>query len=57
LLLALEPAFALLTALIFFGERLTLRSGLGATLNLLSLIASELLSAQPVSEQPEANTA
>ncbi|MEZ2346269.1 DMT family transporter [Terriglobus sp. RCC_193] len=57
LLLALEPAFALLTALIFFGERLTLRSGLGATLILISLIASELLSSQPVSEQPEANAA
>lgn len=57
LLLALEPAFALLTALLFFGERLTLRSGLGAALILCSLIASELLSSQPVSEQPEANAA
>jgi drug/metabolite transporter (DMT)-like permease len=57
LLLALEPAFALLTALLFFGERLTLRSGLGAALILISLIASELLSSQPVSEQPEANAA
>jgi len=57
LLLALEPAFALLTALFFFGERLTLRSGLGAALILVSLIASELLSSQPVSEQPEANAA
>ncbi|AFL87835.1 DMT(drug/metabolite transporter) superfamily permease [Terriglobus roseus DSM 18391] len=56
LLLALEPAFALLTALLFFGERLTLRSGAGAALILVSLIASELLSGT-VAEQPEANAA
>jgi drug/metabolite transporter (DMT)-like permease len=56
LLLALEPAFALLTALLFFGERLTLRSGMGAALILGSLLLSELLSGA-VSEQPEANVA
>jgi drug/metabolite transporter (DMT)-like permease len=56
MLLALEPAFALLTALLFFGERLTARSGTGAALILGSLLASELLSAT-VSEQPEANLA
>lgn len=57
LFLALEPAFALLTALLFFHEHLTLRSGGGASLILLSLLASELLSSPSVSEQPEANTA
>ena len=55
LLLALEPAFALATALLFFGETLTLRSGLGAGLILLSLLASELLSSTAIAEQPEAN--
>ncbi|SEC55235.1 DMT family transporter [Terriglobus roseus] len=54
LLLALEPAFALLTALLFFGERLTLRSASGAALIFCSLVASELLSGA-VSEQPEGN--
>lgn len=56
MLLALEPAFALLTALIFFGESLTVRSGSGAALILGSLLASELLSTA-VAEQPEANAA
>jgi drug/metabolite transporter (DMT)-like permease len=56
LLLALEPAFALLTGLLFFGERLTFRSGSGAALILGSLLVSELLSGT-VSEQPEANVA
>ncbi len=57
MLLALEPAFALLTSLLFFGERLSLRSGTGAALILGSLLAAELLSSTPVSEQPEANRA
>lgn len=56
LLLALEPAFALLTGLLFFGEHLTVRSGTGAALILGSLILSELLSGT-VSEQPEGNVA
>lgn len=55
LFLALEPAFALVTALLFFGETLTARSAVGATLILGSLLVSELLSTTPVSEQPEAN--
>lgn len=55
LFLALEPAFALVTALVFFGERLTARSATGAALILLSLLAGELLSSPSVSEQPEAN--
>lgn len=57
LLLALEPAFALLTGLLFFAESLTFRSGLGAVLILASLIASELLATGPIAEQPEANAA
>jgi drug/metabolite transporter (DMT)-like permease len=56
MLLALEPAFALVTSLIFFGEQITLRSGAGAALILLSLLATELLMAgHPIAEQPEAN--
>ena len=55
LLLALEPAFALLTSLLFFGEHLSLRSGVGAALILCSLLLGEMLSPAPVSEQPEAN--
>jgi drug/metabolite transporter (DMT)-like permease len=57
MIMALEPAFALLTSLLFFGERLTLRSGGGAALILCSLLATELLSGTPISEQPEANLA
>ena len=57
MLLALEPAFALLFSLLFLGERLTVRSGVGAGLILLSLIGSELLSGSPIAEQPEANLA
>jgi drug/metabolite transporter (DMT)-like permease len=55
MLLALEPAFALLLSLLFLGERLTARSGSGAALILASLIGSELLSGTPIAEQPEAN--
>ena len=55
MLLALEPAFALLLSLLFLGERLTARSGSGAALILASLIGSELLSGSPIAEQPEAN--
>ncbi len=58
MVLALEPAFALLASLLFFGERLTMRSGAGAGIILLSLIATELvssLSGAPIAEQPEAN--
>ncbi len=57
MILALEPAFALLTSLVFFHEPLTLRSGSGAALILGSLLATELLSETPISEQPEANRA
>lgn len=55
MLLALEPAFALLLSILFFRERLSLRSGAGAALILGSLLASELLSGITISEQPEAN--
>ena len=55
MLLALEPAFALLCSLLFFREPLTLRSGLGAAVILASLLLTELASASPVAEQPEAN--
>ena len=57
MLLALEPAFALLFSLLFLGEHLTIRSGTGAALILLSLIGSELLAEAPIAEQPEANRA
>ena len=57
MLLALEPAFALLFSLLFLGEHLTIRSGTGAALILLSLIGSELLADAPIAEQPEANHA
>jgi drug/metabolite transporter (DMT)-like permease len=57
MMMALEPAFALLLSLLFMGERLTVRSGSGAALILLSLIAAELLAGGPIAEQPEANLA
>ncbi len=57
MMLALEPAFALLLSLLFLGERLTVRSASGAALILLSLIGSELLATNPIAEQPEANFA
>jgi len=57
MLMALEPAFALLTSLLFFHEHLALRSGIGAALILGSLLLAELLSSTPLSEQPEANRA
>lgn len=57
MIMALEPAFALLTSLLFFGERLTARSSSGAALILGSLLVTELLSGAPISEQPEANVA
>ena len=55
MLMAMEPAFALLFSLLFLGERLTARSGSGAALILLSLVGSELLAGTPIAEQPEAN--
>lgn len=55
MMLSLEPAFALLFSLLFLGERLTARSGSGAALILGSLIGTELLSENPIAEQPEAN--
>ena len=55
MLMALEPAFALLFSLLFLGERLNVRSGGGAALILLSLLCSELLAGAPIAEQPEAN--
>jgi drug/metabolite transporter (DMT)-like permease len=57
MIMALEPAFALLTSLVFFRERLTVRSGCGAALILGSLLVTELLSGRVISEQPEANVA
>ena len=57
MLLALEPAFALLFSLLFLHERLTVRSGAGAALILGSLLAAEVLGTTPFSEQPEANRA
>ena len=57
MMLALEPAFALLFSLLFLGERLTVRSGSGAALILASLIGAELLADSPIAEQPEANFA
>ncbi len=56
LLLALEPAFAWVTSLVFFGEKLTPRSTAGACAIFAGLIVSEASSRMPVSEQPEANT-
>lgn len=55
MLLSLEPAFALLLSLLFFGERLSLRSGSGAALILVSLFLTELFLDGMVAEQPEAN--
>ena len=55
MLLALEPAFALLFAVLFLGERMTPRTGTGAAIVIISLIATELLSKGTVAEQPEAN--
>lgn len=57
MLLALEPAFALAISLFYFGERLSLRSGIGAGLILISLIVTELLPGRKIAEQPEANLA
>lgn len=55
MLLSLEPAFALLLSVLFFGERLSLRSGTGAALILASLLLTELFLDGMVAEQPEAN--
>ncbi len=55
MILALEPAFALLFAVLFLGERLTLRAATGAAIVLGSLIATELASGGRIAEQPEAN--
>jgi drug/metabolite transporter (DMT)-like permease len=57
MIVALEPAFALVTSLLFFGERLTVRAGSGAALMLVSLLATELMGGGVVAEQPEANLA
>lgn len=48
LLFTLEPVFALLFSLVFLGERLSLRSALGAALILLGIATTELLSRTPV---------
>lgn len=55
LLLALEPAFALLFSILFLHEHLGRRSGLGALLILSSLGVTELLSPAGVAGEPEAN--
>ncbi|MGI4755790.1 MAG: DMT family transporter [Janthinobacterium lividum] len=55
MLLSLEPAFALLLSLLFFGERLTVRSGVGSCLILGSLLATELLLNRKIAAQPEGN--
>jgi drug/metabolite transporter (DMT)-like permease len=57
MVLALEPAFALLTSLLFFHEGLTVRSAAGAALILGSLLLTEWLASTPIAEQPEANAA
>lgn len=52
LLLTLEPVFALLFSLLFLGERLSLRAGLGAALILLGITITELFAA-PTPLPPE----
>lgn len=56
-LLAMEPAFALLLSILFFGERLSARSGAGAALIFGCLLLVDLLPGKKVAEQPEANVA
>lgn len=54
-LLALEPAFAWVTSLVFLGERLGSRGAIGAGLILAGLLLGELApGGSPVPEQPEA---
>ncbi len=52
LLLTLEPVFALLFSLLFLGERLSLRSALGAGLILLGIALTELLAPGKLPPEP-----
>ncbi len=53
MVLTMEPVFALLVAMLFFGERLSMRSGAGAGLILTGIAITELLSpTSPVSFEP-----
>lgn len=53
LLLTLEPVFAWLTSFLFLGERLGLRSMIGAILILVSILLIELLpSSSPIPDHP-----
>ncbi len=53
MILTMEPVFALAVAMLFFGERLSLRSGLGAGLILAGIAVTELLSpTSPVAFEP-----
>ena len=53
MVLTMEPVFALLVSMVFFGERLSMRSGAGAGLILTGIAVTELLSpTSPVSFEP-----
>jgi drug/metabolite transporter (DMT)-like permease len=56
LIFALEPVFAWVTSFIVYGERLGWRAGLGASLILVGILASELLG-RPLESHPASATA
>ena len=53
MVVTMEPVFALVFSMLFFGERLNMRAGAGAVLILLGIALTELLSpTTPASFEP-----
>ncbi len=56
LILTMEPVFAVLTAILFYGERLSGRSAAGAALVMAGIALTELVTAAPASGAHEASS-